>query len=212
MTDSGVSAELSVASTEACPIAAISEEPGATVTSVARTAPFEDGGIVAEFAAETDSPRALDSIEEAVDGDTEPRYRFERARADCVCETVESVDCPVSDAHAADGRLLVTVDALDVARVTAIVARLRELSDDVVLRSLRQADDADPTDAVLVDRSRLTDRQREVLETAVEMGYFEYPKGANAGDVAAALDISVSTLAEHLAAAQTKLLDQVLAD
>ena len=42
------------------------------------------------------------------------------------------------------------------------------------------------------------------------MGYFDHPKGANAGDVADALDISRSTFTEHLAAAQTKLLEAVL--
>jgi predicted DNA binding protein len=57
---------------------------------------------------------------------------------------------------------------------------------------------------------RLTDRQREVLRTAHEMGYFEYPRGANAGEVATALDIEPSTFTEHLNAAQSKLLDELL--
>lgn len=68
---------------------------------------------------------------------------------------------------------------------------------------------AEPT---LVDRGRLTDRQREVLRTAYRMGYFEYPRSANATEVADALDIGLSTLAEHLAAAQGKLLDELLVD
>ncbi|MEF8843240.1 MAG: helix-turn-helix domain-containing protein [Haloarculaceae archaeon] len=67
--------------------------------------------------------------------------------------------------------------------------------------------DADPT---LVDRGRLTDRQREVLRTAYRMGYFEYPRSANATEVAETLGIGLSTLAEHLAAAQAKLLDELL--
>jgi len=44
---------------------------------------------------------------------------------------------------------------------------------------------------------QLTKRQREVARTATEMGYFE-TEGANAEDVAAALDISPSTLSSHL--------------
>lgn len=76
---------------------------------------------------------------------------------------------------------------------------------------------SDPTtessnSTVNVDRGKLTDRQLEVLETAHEMGYYQYPRGANASEVAEALDICPSTLAEHLAAAQTKLLEDVLAD
>ncbi|PSQ41211.1 helix-turn-helix domain-containing protein, partial [Halobacteriales archaeon SW_12_71_31] len=70
--------------------------------------------------------------------------------------------------------------------------------------------EGDDGDRTLVDRDALTDRQREVLRTAYEMGYFEYPRESNATEVAAALDISPSTLAEHLAAAQGKLLDELL--
>jgi predicted DNA binding protein len=49
-----------------------------------------------------------------------------------------------------------------------------------------------------------------VLETAHEMGYFERPRRANGTEVAAALDIDPSTFSEHLAAAQRKLLRDVL--
>ncbi|MFC7230794.1 helix-turn-helix domain-containing protein [Saliphagus sp. GCM10025308] len=45
-----------------------------------------------------------------------------------------------------------------------------------------------------------------MLETAHEMGYFEYPRTSNAGDVANALGITRSTFGEHLAAAQRKVL------
>lgn len=65
---------------------------------------------------------------------------------------------------------------------------------------------------VEVDVDELTDRQLEVLETAHDLGYYQYPRGANASEVADALDICPSTLAEHLAAAQTKLLADVLGE
>ncbi|AGN00628.1 Bacterio-opsin activator HTH domain-containing protein [Salinarchaeum sp. Harcht-Bsk1] len=70
----------------------------------------------------------------------------------------------------------------------------------------------EPETTAAVDLDKLTDRQREVLGTAYEMGYYQYPRGANASEVAEALDICPSTLAEHLAAAQTKVLDDLLAD
>jgi predicted DNA binding protein len=56
----------------------------------------------------------------------------------------------------------------------------------------------------------LTDRQREVLTVAYGMGSFEHPHEANAEAVAAALDVTPSTFAEHLAAAQSKLVDSIL--
>jgi predicted DNA binding protein len=42
------------------------------------------------------------------------------------------------------------------------------------------------------------------------MGYFEHPKGANAGEVAEALAITTATFSEHLSAAQSKLFDAIL--
>jgi predicted DNA binding protein len=42
------------------------------------------------------------------------------------------------------------------------------------------------------------------------MGYFNHPRDANATAVAEDLDISPATFAEHLALAQSKLLDSIL--
>jgi DNA-binding CsgD family transcriptional regulator len=52
----------------------------------------------------------------------------------------------------------------------------------------------------------LTDRQREVLRTAYEQGYFEVPRAATTDDVAAALDLDSSTVTEHLQRAERNLL------
>jgi len=122
----------------------------------------------------------------------------------------EAFDCAVSDVQATDGQLRATVHVDDAAQVRSVVDRLRESFDGVIIHSFQQDGDGTVDDAVLVDRGQLTGRQREVLETAHDMGYFEYPKGANAGEVATALDISVSTFAEHLGAAQTKVLGDLL--
>jgi hypothetical protein len=58
----------------------------------------------------------------------------------------------------------------------------------------------------------LTDRQREVLETAYDMGYFEVPRAAAAEDIAAELDLDDSTVVEHLQRAERNLLEQFLGD
>lgn len=56
----------------------------------------------------------------------------------------------------------------------------------------------------------LTDRQREVVRTAHELGYFEVPRSATPEDVAAELDIDPSTAGEHLRRAQANLMDHLL--
>ncbi|MEA1931530.1 MAG: helix-turn-helix domain-containing protein [Euryarchaeota archaeon] len=51
----------------------------------------------------------------------------------------------------------------------------------------------------------LTDRQRQVLELAIEAGYFERPRHNNTGELADTLDISRATFTQHLRAAQRKV-------
>ncbi|ELZ91202.1 bacterio-opsin activator [Haloferax mucosum ATCC BAA-1512] len=55
--------------------------------------------------------------------------------------------------------------------------------------------------------SKLTDRQKTVLETSLVSGYFEWPRGSTAEEVADALDISPPTLHEHLRTAERKLIE-----
>ncbi|MFA1612513.1 helix-turn-helix domain-containing protein [Halobellus sp. MBLA0158] len=54
--------------------------------------------------------------------------------------------------------------------------------------------------------TRLTDRQREVVETAIEVGYYDVPRTASQEDVAAELGCAPSTAAEHLRKAESRML------
>jgi len=56
----------------------------------------------------------------------------------------------------------------------------------------------------------LTARQREVIETAWEMGYYEVPKEVSADEIAAELDLDPSTVNEHLQRAERNVLKQIL--
>jgi hypothetical protein len=207
----GIRAVVSVGSPGGCPAAAASSDADATVSEVNRAAPDADGRVVEDF--------TVDSAEEIDDADLTEMYqlgyrrtyRFTRdTDAPCVCASVEELGVPLADVRARDGALELTFFADDVDVVRDTVARLRDDFGDVSVRYLSHAGDGESRDLVLVDRNRLTARQREVLETAHEMGYFAYPKGANAAEVAAELDIATSTFAEHIAAAQSKILDAVL--
>ncbi|GAB3418130.1 hypothetical protein GCM10027435_17710 [Haloparvum alkalitolerans] len=55
-------------------------------------------------------------------------------------------------------------------------------------------------------RTRLTDRQFEVLVTALEAGYYEWPRECSGEEVADELGISSATFAEHIRTAERKLL------
>jgi predicted DNA binding protein len=56
--------------------------------------------------------------------------------------------------------------------------------------------------------SRLSPRQREVFQLARNMGYYAHPKAATASDLADELDVTTSTIHEHLHRAEQKLLDR----
>lgn len=56
----------------------------------------------------------------------------------------------------------------------------------------------------------LTDRQREVVRTAYEMGYYEIPRRVSTVEVAAELALDQSTVSEHLQRAERNLLSAIL--
>lgn len=206
--------ELVVADPRGCPVADASRETGGRACRVSRSKNGTvDGRVVGEFelqdADAADSPApGCRRLFETETGDV---YRFDDdTSAPCVCQVVESHGIPVADAHAADGQLHVTFHATDVDAVRDVVEALRDRHGGVTVRRLWQSGRASGDDLALVDRSRLTDRQAEVLETAYGLGYFDRPRGASGRDVADALDISPSTFAEHLAAAQRKVIGDVL--
>lgn len=232
----GLEAAVTVNQPRDCPVASASETTDATVGGVARSNGV-DGTVIEEFevAGEADQreasgstsgqPPREDGEERPASGEAAPRpetravfdgddytvYRFERdTERACPCERIESFGCPVAEISAVDGRLRVVFRPEDVETLQDVVATLRDRYDEVALEHLVHSGTSTAGETVVVDRGRLTARQREVLETAYDMGYFEHPKGANAGEVAAALDISSATFRGHLAAAQSKLLDELL--
>ena len=58
--------------------------------------------------------------------------------------------------------------------------------------------------------AKLTDRQFEVVECALNEGYFEWPRDADSEEVAAKLGVSRATFLEHLRKAQSKLLTEAI--
>ncbi|WP_248896824.1 helix-turn-helix domain-containing protein [Haloplanus halobius] len=216
---SGIRAELKVDADGTCPVTQAAASAGSPTFSVSRsTDPSGSGEITEEFmledAALDGAPEVDTELETVFTYGSKTVYRFSRPRGQsCPCDCIEQFDCPVVDVHTRDGLLYLVFHAADMAELQGVITSLREQYSSVdIQRLLRSRGDSADHDLVFVDRGHLTDRQREVLETAHRMGYFERPKGANAGDVADELGISPSTFAEHLSAAQSKLLDAILED
>ncbi len=212
----GVRTELVFERAEGCPVATASTDVPGPVTDINWT--DSNGETVTEQVTvpdnEAGTDEALPEFDPVFDYGTRQVYEFGReAEEPCICESIEELLGPVTDVHAADGDLHVTLHASDVGALREVISELRGEFGDLSLEYLvRSVDAGDGAELVPVDLRTLTDRQREVLETAHEMGYFEYPRDANAEAVAAELSIQPSTFAEHLAAAQRKLLDELLVD
>lgn len=210
----GIRAEIRVSADGTCPVVEGATDVGSPSYSIARsTIASESERVTEEFMIESGTtPTASVELAKVFDYGSKAMYRFSRERGrGCPCEAVEMFDCPIVDLHARDGQLHLVFHAVDMQDLQDVITTLRERYSEVdVQRLLRSEHDPQEDHLIFLDRGRLTDRQREVLETAHRMGYFDHPKGANAGEVASTLDITTATFSEHLSAAQSKLLDAIL--
>ena len=210
----GIRAEIRVDPGGTCPVVEAATDRGSPSYTIARgITASDDDRVNEEFMLESgDVPSTSVELTEVFDYGSKTMFRFGRERdRGCPCEIVEAFDCPVVDLHARDGSIYVVFHAVDMDALRETILALRDRFSGIdVRRLLRTEHDAPEESPVFLDRSRFTERQREVLETAHRMGYFEHPKGANAGEVADELDITTSTFSEHLSAAQSKLMDAVL--
>lgn len=92
----------------------------------------------------------------------------------------------------------------------AVVGTFLEEHPGAELATKREAASASPPFSGAAFRpvlhTHLTDRQREVLRTAFEAGYYDWPRGCTGEDVAAELGIASATFSEQIHAAERNLL------
>jgi predicted DNA binding protein len=195
-----------------CPIADLSERASTTISDVSTSvAAASDATCVTEFLVDAEAvPEDYDDpvFEYA---DRHLHRVVHDADADCPCVCLGEYETPIDRLFARSGDLEIVFHARDFEQLQAIVAEFRDRFHEVdIQRMVRAPTGGTSRDTVFVNRGKLTARQYEVLQTAYGMGYFEQPRGANASEVADELDITASTLTEHLTAAQRKLLADVL--
>lgn len=197
---------------DVCPLAELSRAAETTIDSVS-TNVWSDGcsDCVTEFSMDGDYDPGPEFESVFSHGQTH-RYRYvHEGDADCPCECIGQFNCPVVRYVAREGELTIVFHATDYEQLQELVGELRDQFPGVNIERLVRSPSEDYRgDSVLIDRGKLTSRQLEVVETAYEMGYFERPRKANATEVAEELGINPSTFSEHLAAAQSKLLNDLL--
>ena len=208
----GVHVELVVGGIETCPVTSISEA-GKVESVHTDGGQGPDAGVVGELTidgASGDELAEYDTELVFADG-SQSVHRFNTESADCPCGRIPDHGCPVRGVRAQSGSILVSFVAADVDAVQEIVTDLRSYAETVRLRRLTQSAPDGDGGLLFVEREAFTDRQYEALTTAHEMGYFDSPRRAGNEEVAERLGISGPTFSEHLAVAQRKLLNQLLA-
>lgn len=186
--------------------------------------PREDGRYAELFTVVGASPtRVVELVEahEQVDPTT-----LARREDGGVFEFVVSGTCPVyhlatlgavpRTVRGTDGEGRIVVEVLPGYDVSEVTAEFLDEHASAELVSKRERPRPAPlfTDRELDQAldERLTDRQREVLRTAYEEGYYERPRGKTGEELAADMGISSATFSQHVRAAERNLLAILYAD
>jgi len=178
-----------------------------------------DGGIVSCYVAVKDAdPSAvltaiapLDALVDArivTEGDDEAVLELRLTEASVVVTLVE-LGATVESFTAArgEGRLVVRVPTGSDLR--ALTDAVQSSYPDVSVVAKREVEDTVQSTASFRRQldEKLTDRQRDVMETALASGYFEWPRGSTAEEVASSLGIAAPTFHEHLRSGERKLIE-----
>ena len=75
----------------------------------------------------------------------------------------------------------------------------------VAQRTVERGDNRVPDRSTI--EAKLTDKQREALETAHRAGYFDWPRESTGEEIADRLGVSPATFTQHLRAAEGKMFD-----
>ena len=208
----GIKAEVEFDTPDICPIVELSAAAETTIDSVStNVCPSGCTESVTEFSMDSDGEFEIDLTPVFSHGSSD-RYRVTHdGSPSCPCEYLGQFGCPVARYVAQDGILSIAFHATDYDQLQAIITELRDQFPEVDIKRFVQSPAGEQAhDSVFVDRSNLTQRQLEILETAYEKGYFDRPRQSNATEIAAELDINPSTFREHLTAAESKILEDFL--
>ncbi|WP_417750463.1 helix-turn-helix domain-containing protein [Salinibaculum salinum] len=208
----GIRATVEFPTPSLCPIVELSEAAETTIDSVSTSVcPSQCGESVTEFSIDSDVEFDTDLTLAFSYGSTDWYRLTHDEGVDCPCECLGKFGCPINRYVARDGVLKLGFHATDYNQLQDVIAKLRDRFPDVdIKRFVRTATEDNSRDSTFVDCSKLTSRQLEVLTTAYERGYFDRPRRANATEIATELDITPSTFREHLTAAESKILEDVL--
>lgn len=131
------------------------------------------------------------------DGEPHAKYVSSEVTAACACETISGFQCVVDVESVRDGVLVLSVIVPDRETLGAIVEAVRETGGTVQLERISRHGAVDPG-RVELDATAITEKQREAVELAVELGYYETPRKVGLDELADRLGVSKSAVSQRL--------------
>jgi len=124
------------------------------------------------------------------------------------------VSANVVELEAESGRATLVVEVASGGNVRRVVETLQKRFPETEFRGKQTSEgNVQPTGGFRSELDEvLTDRQRTVVETAYEAGYYDFPRSSDGEDVAEALSISAATFHQHLRRATEKLVGAYLSE
>ncbi|KTG10039.1 hypothetical protein AUR64_10580 [Haloprofundus marisrubri] len=183
--------------------------------SIEGVATADDGSLTEFVAVEGADPESVVAAAREAGGDAvvvsehddQAILRFTPSE-NALASVVADLGGVLREAHADGDSGTLAIELPAVADVRAVVTALQERFPNTSVRAQREHERTNGRGVEFRDSldEALTERQKEVLETAFLAGFFEWPRGSTAEDVAEALDVSPPTFHEHLRRSQQKLL------
>lgn len=144
-------------------------------------------------------------------GDWQRRYVSGSRSTNCICRTLGRFECVFDVDRVRDGSLVVELVVPDRSMLSRIVDALDET--DATVRLCRLSHISEEADARFeIDATEITEKQREAVELAVELGYYDRPRKASLSDLADELDISKSAVSQRLTAVELTLIHSLVED
>ncbi len=135
-------------------------------------------------------------------------------RGGTVISALQGYGATVTEAVYEDGEGTVVADCARDAELQTVVDGVRSRFPETTLVGKRDADRSVRTTESFTEdvTRRLTDRQEEALRAAYFGGYFDWPRGSTAEEVADSMDVSSPTLHNHLRKGQREILRTLFDD
>ncbi|MEF8801973.1 MAG: helix-turn-helix domain-containing protein [Halapricum sp.] len=108
-----------------------------------------------------------------------------------------------------EGSFVVETYVADTQAVADLVSDIRSVCENVSLRSIVSTDRSEFTEDCSVDLSALTEKQREAVYHAQEMGYYDPDSDVSQSEFAERIGISTSALSQRLQRAEGNILRQL---